>query len=152
MKILKANAGPLTNFEVYDFLLKKGASTDPAQRVMTKLRLFELQVFDYLVERPASSQTRESINEFMEKYKEFNLAKAEVVNIINIRPIDVVELVPCIEEYEKRMDDDRLGKLQNMVDTVLPPPPPRNSDTEAAADNSAQATDDETPEDEMAAS
>ncbi|KAK9747779.1 hypothetical protein RND81_02G014500 [Saponaria officinalis] len=150
MKILKFNAGPLTNFEVYDFLQKKGASTDPAQRIMiTKIRPSELQVFDYLVGRPACNQTRESINEFMEKCKEFDLVKVEMVNIINTRPTDIVEIVPCIEKYEERMDDDRLQKLQDMVDSVLPPPPPRNSDVEAAMDDSDQATDEETPDNQM---
>ncbi|XP_074292255.1 uncharacterized protein LOC141619129 [Silene latifolia] len=123
MKILKKNAGPLTNFEVYDFLQKKGASLDPAQRLMTTLAPSELTVFDYLAQTPASTQTRESIIEFTEKVKVFNLAKAEVVNIINIRPIDPVEAAPIIEEFTERMDDDRFGELQTMIDTVLPPRP-----------------------------
>ncbi|KAH9624112.1 hypothetical protein KSS87_020577 [Heliosperma pusillum] len=144
-----ANAGPLTNFEVYDFLQKKGAKFNPAQQVMTKLQQTELKVFDYLFQTPACNQTRESITEFTEKSKEFNLAKAELVDIINIRPIDPVEAAPlknsqrklpgvvqsssliaanllkkvCIEEYAERMDAERLEELQTMINTILPPRP-----------------------------
>ena len=52
------------------------------------------QVYDYLVKTPACNQTRESICEFIEKSKEYQLAKAEVLNIINIRPSSAVEIVP----------------------------------------------------------
>ncbi|KAH9614448.1 hypothetical protein KSS87_002214 [Heliosperma pusillum] len=136
MKILKANAGALTNFEVYDFLHKKGASVDPAQRVMTKLRESELKVFDHLVHTAACNQTRESIIEFTEKSKEFNLAKSEVVNIINIRPTDPVEAAPCIEDYLERMDDELLEELQTMINTVLPPRPERQMSEEDEMDAS----------------
>lgn len=54
------------------------------------------QVYDYLVESAASNQTRESINEFMEKSKKYDLAKAEILNIINIRPASLVEIDPVM--------------------------------------------------------
>lgn len=53
-----------------------------------------IQVYDYLVESAACNQTRESIDNFLEKSEEFQLAKAEVINIINIRPASAVEVAP----------------------------------------------------------
>ncbi|RZB99165.1 hypothetical protein D0Y65_021871 [Glycine soja] len=64
MKILDANAGPLTNFEVLDFLRSKGASKDPTS-VIAKVAQSEYKVYDYLVDTAASVQTRESTNEFL---------------------------------------------------------------------------------------
>jgi hypothetical protein len=43
-------------------------------------------VYDYLVETAACNQTKENINEFLEKCKKFDLVKADLLNIINIRP------------------------------------------------------------------
>ena len=44
------------------------------------------QVCDYLNETVASTQTLESVTTFSDKCKDFKLAKAEILNIINIRP------------------------------------------------------------------
>ncbi|RZB72794.1 hypothetical protein D0Y65_036851, partial [Glycine soja] len=93
MKILEGNAGALTNFEVLDFLRAKGASKDPT-RVIAKVSQSEYKVYDYLVDTAASVQTRESINEFLTSVKQHDLAKAEVLNILNIGPAAEVELYP----------------------------------------------------------
>jgi hypothetical protein len=55
-----------------------------------------LQVYDYLVETPACNLTREKINEFLERCKKYDLAKAELLNIINIRPSQTVEIYTVI--------------------------------------------------------
>ncbi|ESW35256.1 hypothetical protein PHAVU_001G219600 [Phaseolus vulgaris] len=46
MKILEANAGALTNFEVLDFLRAKGASKDPT-RVIAKVAQSEYKFIEY---------------------------------------------------------------------------------------------------------
>ncbi|RZC11926.1 hypothetical protein D0Y65_011930, partial [Glycine soja] len=90
---LEGNVGALTNFEVLDFLRAKGASKDPT-RVITKVAQSEYKVYDYLVNTPASIQTRESINEFLTSVKQYDLAKVEVLNILNIEPVADFELYP----------------------------------------------------------
>lgn len=47
-----------------------------------------------MVATPACTQTRESIDEFKEKCREYDLAEAEVLNIINTRPYNVVGIFP----------------------------------------------------------
>ncbi|KAG2728178.1 hypothetical protein I3843_01G188500 [Carya illinoinensis] len=88
---LEANAGALTNFEVLDFLRSKGAAND-STRVLAKVAPSEYKVYDYLVQSAACKQTRENINEFLERCKKYDLAKAELLNIINIRPSSAVEI------------------------------------------------------------
>ncbi|KAJ9145840.1 hypothetical protein P3X46_028173, partial [Hevea brasiliensis] len=51
----------------------------------------------YLVETPACRQTREQIHEFMEKYKTYKLAKAEILNVINVAPRELVEIDPVLK-------------------------------------------------------
>ncbi|XP_003551363.1 uncharacterized protein [Glycine max] len=93
MKILEGNAGALTNFEVLHFLRAKGASKDPT-RVNAKVAQFEYKVYDYLVDTAASIQTRESINELLTSVKQHDLAKTEVLNILNIGLAADFELYP----------------------------------------------------------
>ncbi|XP_042512909.1 DNA-directed RNA polymerase III subunit rpc9-like [Macadamia integrifolia] len=121
MKILQANAGVLTNFEVLDFLQKRGASQDPT-RVLCPVTASEFKVYDYLVQSAACNQTRECIYEFLKGCEEYDLAKAEKLNIINIRPSSVVEIDPIIEECEKRMEGETVEKLVEMTVQVLPQP------------------------------
>ncbi|CAJ1866504.1 unnamed protein product [Sphenostylis stenocarpa] len=127
MKILEANAGALTNFEVLDFLRAKGASKDPT-RVIAKVAQSEYKVYDYLVGTAASDQTKETINEFLTSIKQHDLAKAEVLNILNTRPVADVEIFPIIENCEGRFSDDEVNEIVELVKKTLPPPPNMKQD------------------------
>ncbi|XP_054796868.1 uncharacterized protein LOC129302192 [Prosopis cineraria] len=122
MKILEANAGALTNFEVLDFLRAKGASKDPT-RVLAKVSQSEYKVYDYLVNTAACDQTRENVNEFLEKCKRHDLAKAEILNILNIRPTAAVEVFPIIEKCEDRFPDEEIEEIVELVKKTLPGKP-----------------------------
>ncbi|WVZ08773.1 hypothetical protein V8G54_022119 [Vigna mungo] len=124
MKILEANAGALTNFEVLDFFRAKGASKDPT-RVIVKVAHSEYKVYDYLVDTAASDQTRENIDEFLTSIKRHDLAKAEVLNILNTRPAAEVEIFPIIENCEGRSPDEEkeVTEIVDPVTKTLPPPP-----------------------------
>ncbi|CAK7354736.1 unnamed protein product [Dovyalis caffra] len=122
MKIKNPNAGALTNFEVLDFLRSRGASKD-VSRVLAPVATSEYKVYDYLVDTPACNQTREKIIEFVERCKKYDLAKAEVLNIINIRPSQTVEIYTIIEELEARFEMPVIEELVELVEEVLPPPP-----------------------------
>ncbi|XP_024014285.1 uncharacterized protein LOC18022345 [Eutrema salsugineum] len=127
MKIVKANAGALTNFEVLDFLNSRGASKD-ITRVIAPIAKSEYKVYDYLVETAAFTQTRESINRFSEKCRDFKVAKAEILNIINLRPSSIVELMPIIEKPDDReINSDGILEL---VQDLLPPLPTSESHKE----------------------
>ncbi|PIA45045.1 hypothetical protein AQUCO_01700536v1 [Aquilegia coerulea] len=132
MKILEVNAGPLTQFEVLDFLKSRGASSDPT-RVIAPIAPSEFQVYDYLIQKAACNQTRESVKEFLKRCEKFDLAKAEKLNIIDIRPSSVVEIDPIIEECEKRMRSEVVHELVEMIAQVFPPV--QMPDQEAAAEN-----------------
>ncbi|KAM0059189.1 putative RNA polymerase subunit RPB4/RPC9, HRDC-like superfamily, Rpb4/RPC9 superfamily [Helianthus debilis subsp. tardiflorus] len=114
MKILKENAGPLTNFEVLDFLRSRGAAKDPT-RVLASVAPSEFKVYDYLERTAASSQTKESITEFAAKCKPYKLTKSEIINIVNIRPSSSVEIYPLIENLEARLEES----VEELVELVL---------------------------------
>ncbi|KAF4352872.1 hypothetical protein F8388_002062 [Cannabis sativa] len=129
---LEANAGPLTNFEVIKFLKSRGASKDPS-RVLADVSPSEYKVYDYLVETAACNQSQENINEFLEKSKKYDLAKAELLNIINIRPSTPVELYSMIEQCDDRLGDT-VEELVEVVVEVLPPPPTETANEEGTSE------------------
>nr|CAD1822489.1 unnamed protein product [Ananas comosus var. bracteatus] len=77
----QANAGVLTNFDVFDFLRARGATSDP-MGCLGAVAPSECKVFEYLHQSPACTQTRESIDEFLERCEKFKLSPAEKLNII----------------------------------------------------------------------
>ncbi|PWA44292.1 HRDC-like protein [Artemisia annua] len=121
MKILKENAGPLTNFEVLDFLKSRGAAKDPT-KVLAPIAPSEFKVYDYLVQSVARSQTRESITKFVIECKPYKLTKSEIATIINIRPSSVVEIDPLIENLDSRLGES-VEDLVQLVVEVFPPSP-----------------------------
>nr|XP_043607982.1 uncharacterized protein LOC122579812 [Erigeron canadensis] len=121
MKILKENAGPLTNFEVLDFLRSRGAAKDPT-RVLAPVAPSEYKVYDYLEHSVASSQTRESIAEFVTKCKPYKLTKTEIATLINIRPTSAVEIDPLIEDLDSRLGES-VEELVELIVQMFPPSP-----------------------------
>ncbi|KAF8089532.1 hypothetical protein N665_0503s0031 [Sinapis alba] len=119
--IVKANAGALTNFEVLDLLNSRGASK-AATRVISpvprSVSTSEYKVYDYLMETAASTQTREIVTKFSGKCKDFKLAKAEILNIINLRPSSDVELMPIIEKPDER--EINIDGILELVQELLP--------------------------------
>ncbi|KAL5165978.1 hypothetical protein HKD37_18G051030 [Glycine soja] len=81
---------------VLDFLRAKGASKDPTRVIAKVVQSEYKRVYDYLADTTASVQTRESINEFLTSVKQHDLAKVEVLNILNIGPAADFELYPVI--------------------------------------------------------
>ncbi|KAF7816467.1 DNA-directed RNA polymerase III subunit RPC9 [Senna tora] len=131
---MEANAGALTNFEVLDFFRGKGASKDPT-RVLAKVAQSEYKVYDYLVGTPASEQTRENINSFLGNCKKHDLAKAEVLNILNLRPAAAVEIFPIIEQIEDRFPDEEIEEMVEVVKKTLPAPPVKPNPDEVTDGN-----------------
>ncbi|KAL6902169.1 hypothetical protein ACP4OV_005045 [Aristida adscensionis] len=132
MKIVKANAGYLTNFEVLDFLRSRGAKTDP-MGCLGAVSASECKVYEYLLKTPACNQTKESILEFAKRSESFKLAGADRLNVINWRPSSAADAYAMIEECGRRFsrdergeacnEDERVQELLEVVKEVLPPPP-----------------------------
>ncbi|PIM98057.1 putative RNA polymerase III subunit C17 [Handroanthus impetiginosus] len=122
MKIVEANAGALTNFEVLDLLRSRGAGKDPT-RVIASVSPSEFKVFDYLEQTPACNQTGEIVHKFVDECKKYDLAKAEILNVLNMRPSSAVEVYTIIEECDSRMDE----KIDEYVETIVRSLPPHPS-------------------------
>jgi len=147
MKILKANAGSLTNFEVLDFLRSRGAKVDP-MGCLGVVAASECKVYEYLLKTPACNQTRESIYEFVKRSEDFRLADADKLNVMNWRPSSAADAYAMIEECGRRFnrnergeicdEDERVQEFLDMVKEVLPPPPPK-AEVEGEAVEEAEA-------------
>lgn len=122
MKVLNAKEGVLTDFEVLELLRSRGATSDPLGS-MGAVSPSECKVFDYLVQGVACNQRRECINEFLKRSEKYKLAKAEKLNIINVRPAGQAQMFPFIEDCDNRLEEGKLEELVSVVVEILPPAP-----------------------------
>ncbi|RYR73059.1 hypothetical protein Ahy_A02g007346 [Arachis hypogaea] len=104
------------------------------QKVSLRLTDLEatLDASPFTFDTAARDQTRESINEFLESVKSHDLAKAEILNIINIRPTNIVEIFSCCDT---RFSDEELTEIVEIVKRTLPPPPEDANGAEATKSN-----------------
>ncbi|KAJ4809768.1 hypothetical protein LUZ62_022334 [Rhynchospora pubera] len=131
----KANAGNLTNFEVFDFLRSRGATSDP-MGCIGSVSPSECKVFGYLSGSPAYMQTRESVNEFLRKADNFKfITSFEKLNIVNSTPTVMPALYATIKDCDKRiakeeeqiakenqLEEDQLQELLELVKEIFPQP------------------------------
>ncbi|KAF7145115.1 hypothetical protein RHSIM_Rhsim04G0197700 [Rhododendron simsii] len=130
MKIKKANDSALTNFEVLDFLRSRGAAEDSTRVIVS---VAPSEVSNYLEQTVACNQTRESIAEFLKKSDKYKLVKAEILNIINIRPSSVVDIDPLISDCERRLGES-IEEFIELVAEVFPAPAQMQADEGADGD------------------
>ncbi|XP_042038283.1 DNA-directed RNA polymerase III subunit rpc9-like [Salvia splendens] len=139
MKIIEASADALTNFKSLDLLRSRGTGKY-ASRAIATVSQSEFKVFDYLEGTVACNQTREIIDNFVAECQEFDLAKVEILNILNIRPRNEPKLFPLIEECESRMED----KAEELVETITRILPPHPSQVAEANEEAAEGEEEET--------
>lgn len=152
MKVKQANAGELTNFEVLDFLRTRGASTDPLG-CLGAVTPSECKVFEYIVKTAACDQSKEALEEFLRRCEKFKLAKAEKLNIINLRPSSEAEIYAIIYNCDKRLvvdENNGINEVQELMDLVAEvlPPPPEKPEEEAMPEEEAGDEEDAMPEEE----
>ncbi|KAL6522679.1 hypothetical protein OROHE_016526 [Orobanche hederae] len=133
MKILESSAGALTNFEMLDLLRSRGAGTD-LSRVIASVSPSEYKVFDYLEQTAACNQTSDIIAKFVAECKIYDLAKAEILSVVNIRPSSPVEVYAIIEEFDLRMED----KIEEVVETITQILPPHPSQKESSDEENVE--------------
>jgi len=87
---------------------------------------------------------KKDIDEFLKRSESFDLAKAEKLSIINMRPSTQAEIYPIIEYCDKRFasnENEGTLKVEELVQIVLEvlPPPPKSGDEEETSNPEEQA-------------
>ncbi|KAH9983701.1 HRDC-like protein [Russula compacta] len=103
-------------------------SPDPPLTVSENLRTIEVEAIQYLTAdyQPTRLQTAQGIRRLTENLAPFDLTKAEKLQVVNLIPVEPVELYVIVEELE-----DRLGNCMedvlSVVRSSLTAPPPSSS-------------------------
>ncbi|KAI0718165.1 HRDC-like protein [Cerioporus squamosus] len=154
MEVLNQRSALLSNYEVLTLLrelesdhlartktalrIKKeeeAAGLPPRQQappddVCENLRTVEVEAIQYLSAdfQPTALQSPEGISQLTRNLAQWDLTKAEKLQIVNLAPTEPVELYVVVEELEDRFGD-QMEDMLNTVKASLREPAPAVNDT-----------------------
>ncbi|KAK7508229.1 hypothetical protein BaRGS_00000468 [Batillaria attramentaria] len=127
MEVINENAGLLSNLEVFmllkDIQAGRGNQQKPNKH-QQNLATVTYETVKYLERTPCALQSPENVSAFMEAMKDFNLTKAEKLQLLNQRPSSAVEIQLLVEESEERLTEEEVYQLLSVIATHLPGPEP----------------------------
>lgn len=121
MKILCANEGFVSNFELLELLRQRTQEPGHSPRYPQPHDPFptELQCYETLRKTAAGQQTNANIEEFLRAVKPIALTSAECLNLINLKPVSDVEVHLLVEDCEERLAEDEVMDLLRIVAELL---------------------------------
>ncbi|KAJ2875420.1 hypothetical protein FB639_003998 [Coemansia asiatica] len=125
MEVLDRQQALLSNYEVYVVLQEedhhyKEIKEKRKLRYPENVTTLKFEALQYLNDTPCTTQTAEQISELKKTLAEYELTKAEILQIINLRPKTPVELHFIIEECDERFGMEDLEQLAEIVVNSLP--------------------------------
>ncbi|KAJ0304102.1 hypothetical protein COL5a_005237 [Colletotrichum fioriniae] len=129
MKILEAQSAVLTNYEVYQHLNERKLGQKKRERGERRgpgnLEALARELLQYLRTPPNPlsqdpiTYHPDCITQLLGKLQPYDLAKGEVIMILNLRPASVAALNTVIEEMPERFDENQQEEMVNIIAEVL---------------------------------
>lgn len=73
----------------------------------------------------------------MEKLRDYDLTKGEMIMILNVRPENGAVLSACVDDFVTRFNEDQQMEIQTIIEEVLGPFPPKEHAEEGAQEDGA---------------
>ncbi|KAJ2040149.1 hypothetical protein H4S04_004747 [Coemansia sp. S16] len=144
MEILNRQEALVTNYEVLMVLQEedqryKKIKSAPHAKYPENVHTLKFEALKYLNSTACATQSAEQILSLKNGLAGYDLTKAEVLQIINLRPKKQVELYLIIEECEERFASEDVEDILRVVTSALP----RDDDDEdeEAGDNMEEGED-----------
>ncbi|KAK3344078.1 RNA polymerase Rpb4-domain-containing protein [Lasiosphaeria hispida] len=132
MKIIESQSAVLSNYEVYQHIVEQQAKNKRANRRLPgNLATLMTEVVSYLRQKPGPLQNQEETGAFnpaavqllIEKLRRANLrselAKGEVLAILNLRPNCTAQLTAMVDDMEDRYTEEEQNKIIDIIAEVL---------------------------------
>ncbi|PKS09750.1 hypothetical protein jhhlp_004371 [Lomentospora prolificans] len=126
MKILEAQNAVLTNYEVYKHLAEQRERyAQDKRRGPPNLETVVREILQYFRTPPNPlsqnpiTYTPECVSTLLERLRPYDLSKAEVIMLFNLRPQSVANLNTSIEELEDRFTLEQQEAIIEVVVDVL---------------------------------
>ncbi|KAJ2889112.1 hypothetical protein IWW38_004833, partial [Coemansia aciculifera] len=125
MEVLNRQEALVCNYEVLMVLQEedqrhKRIKSTPYFKYPENVNTLKFEALHYLNDTACATQSAEQIATLKGRLVDYDLTKAEVLQIINLRPKKAVELHLIIEECEERFGMDDLEVMLEEIKSALP--------------------------------
>ncbi|KAI8048560.1 RNA polymerase Rpb4-domain-containing protein [Syncephalis plumigaleata] len=158
MEIVDARSALLSNYEVLSVLREQLATREEdnnnsnnknnskskrknTKKVAENVKTIEFETLSYLNGSPSSTQTDTQVVGLTTALSKWTLTKAEKLQIVNIRPRQIVEIHMLIEECDERFDVDTLEEMLALVRQHLPRDDDEEEEEEEGEEGDEEAED-----------
>lgn len=128
MEVINPMNTLLTNAEVLALLRETKAKSNTKGKRSKNHATIVYETTKYLENTPAVVQRKSDIEKLIRSVGKFKLMPAEIMQIINLRPISLVELQLVVEESEERLSVDQVEELLRIISDCLPEPPKKSEE------------------------
>ncbi|KAI7829997.1 RNA polymerase Rpb4-domain-containing protein [Kickxella alabastrina] len=140
MEVINRQEALLTNYEVLLVLQEederhKAQQSSGQGRYPENVTTLKFEALQYLNNTACTTQSVEQISELKRQLEEYELTKAEILQIINLRPKTLVEFHFIIEECGERFGAEDLEQLVEIVAAALPRDDEEGEDAEEEGDD-----------------
>ncbi|KKA27832.1 hypothetical protein TD95_003904 [Thielaviopsis punctulata] len=118
MKILEAQSAVLSNFEVWQHLSEKKRRGPPNLETVVRELMTYLDTHPNPLQSPVT-YTPDTIRSLLEGLRPYDLTKAEVVMIINVKPLSLPLLSAVIEDMENRLTPEQGEEIIAVIESVM---------------------------------
>ncbi|KAI5456389.1 RNA polymerase Rpb4-domain-containing protein [Mariannaea sp. PMI_226] len=130
MKIVESQSAVLSNFEVYQHIAEqRDRYKKNKRRGPPNLETVVRELLQYLRTPPGPLSeepipyTEGCIVQLLERLRPYNIAKGEMVMILNLRPASVAALNTVVEEMSERFNEEQQEAMVTIIGEVLGYPP-----------------------------
>lgn len=127
MEVLESCSEILSNRQVLN-LLKNYTS-----KKQTNLATILYETTSYLESSPTESTSIANIATFLDIIKErgYELTKIEKIQLVNLKPQNLVELQLIVANLRKRFNDQQIGDILELIKSTLSSPVPARKNEQA---------------------
>ncbi|CAK5037015.1 unnamed protein product [Meloidogyne enterolobii] len=119
MEVLDPRTTLISNQEVLS-LLNQAKIQQKYNRGSQNHNTIVYEASKYLNDTNATLQKRENIVDLINSLKKFKLTGAEIIQIVNLRPKQALEVQLIVEECEERLSEEELDELVETICRILP--------------------------------
>ncbi|KAI9294267.1 calcitonin gene-related peptide-receptor component protein-like protein, partial [Neoconidiobolus thromboides FSU 785] len=117
MEVVNEHEAMLSNYEVLTIIEETSALTKQLKKVKKgeNVSTIQFEVKKYLSELNSGSQSTEKVHNLLSALTEFQLTKAEKLQILNVAPSELVQLVVLVEDFEERFNEEEQQRLLEVI-------------------------------------
>ncbi|KAI6216317.1 hypothetical protein M3Y99_01826600 [Aphelenchoides fujianensis] len=123
MEVKNARCTFLTNQEVLVLLKEANQAVRPKNESLQQHKTVLYESIKYLEATPAAQQSEANVRALMKEMQKFKMTPAELLQVVNLRPRNLVDIEMILEECDERYTEEQTAEMLDLIKRHLPEAP-----------------------------